>query len=159
MLATGCATAFSGDGTLRDLGRTTAEGRYQVRLAPAISLDRDGAYRFSFSGLPREEMVVGFKPTRPATLAQVREKAATIVAELVEERGGAATPLCRFEVDTATVKVTVSRADDATWLWTEQCRAIRATPDARYLLSVTVSAARDSPPMDVVASFEGGGWK
>ena len=105
-------------------------------------------------------MFVGFKPTRPATLAQVRERSATIVAELVEERGGAAaTPLCRFEVDTATVKVTVAGTDDAKWLWTEQCRAIDPTPDARYVLSVTVSGVRASPPMDVVASFEGGGWK
>jgi hypothetical protein len=104
-------------------------------------------------------MFVGFRLTRPATLAQVREKAATIVAELVEERGGAAATLCRFEVNTATVKVTVAGTDDAKWLWTEECRAIHPTPDGRYLLSVAVSAASGSPPMDVVASFDGGGWK
>ncbi len=160
VLVTACAARFAGDGTFEDRGRGTAEDRYQIRLVPAIALDRSGAYRFAFSGMPGAEMTLGFRPARPATEAEVRARVTILKGEIAESGADAAEPLCRFELDTATATLTVAGRDDATVLWTEPCRALRFKRQARYTLVLTVSASQDTtPPLDVIASFDGGGWK
>jgi hypothetical protein len=151
--------AFRGNGLVTDNGRMSYP-RYEIAMRPSISLRRSQVYTFEFSGMPRDEMDFGFRPTSRVSERTVRSHAATLRSTLRRADSGKVIGDCAISTRNDTLTASSSRdTGEVLRVWSAGCVDVRFDPTKTYSLTVAVEVFSEStgPQFEVEAVFRGGG--
>jgi len=151
--------AFRGNGVVTDHGRV-AFPRYEIAMRPQISLARTQTYTFEFSGMPRDRMDFGFRPTSKVTERDVRSQSVVLRSALRQADTGKVIGGCAIGTKTDEITVGGNRnTGEVLHVWSPSCVGVRLDPSKTYSLTVAVEVPPGSEhqEFEVEAIFRGGG--
>ena len=156
----GCGnnSGYKGDGQLIDNGTLNANERYRLNLG-SIDLGRNGKYKYSVAGLPKDDFVFGMEIKSQKIIDKPLDIKANVAISIIDSQG----------------QIVVSEnALISDWVWSIPVQSktsfvyrregkgsyLSPKPEEAYSIELTVSEANSSDS-SYKANFLGitGGWK